>query len=384
MVIRDQIHGDITLSSVEQKLIETPIFERLRNIKQLAFAEYEYPGANHTRYQHSIGACQCVTDMYNAVCTNSPDFYQEGDLSLLRMIALVHDLGHAPFSHASEELSNITHEERLEGILLKLKDYIKLDINNFGIPDYQLVYQVYLGVGVVYAQHPHLITLHDFMDGIIDADKLDYLERDALNCGVKYGLFDRQGLINNLCIMRNQMGFETIGIKQQGIQALESFVLARYYMFSQIYIHPEERLLRILAVKDVRNALPNGVYPDDINKYLKYDDDSFKKKISCIKHRHDYKLLYDGRPNTKMRGILLRSFGEHLIIDTPQKTIFRTSDESPTVMCLTITGKSVPCEELSPVLDNIKFASIQKMRIYALNSNEATVNRITEVIKRNE
>ena len=116
MIKRDQIHGDVEFSDAEMKLINSRSFERLRYIKQLGFAEFEFPGATHTRYQHSLGVCKCVTDMYNAVIKNCPEFYRPGDLELLRMMALVHDLGHSPFSHASEELSPITHEERLYDI----------------------------------------------------------------------------------------------------------------------------------------------------------------------------------------------------------------------------------------------------------------------------
>ena len=117
MIQRDQIHGDIEFTDAEARLINTKSFQRLRYIKQLAFADYVFPGASHNRFQHSLGVCQCVTDMYNAIIKNNPDFYRENDLELLRMIALVHDLGHSPFSHASEELSDIAHEERLEDIL---------------------------------------------------------------------------------------------------------------------------------------------------------------------------------------------------------------------------------------------------------------------------
>ena len=198
--VRDQIHGDIEFTVAEMKLISSRSFERLRYIKQLAFADYEYPCAVHTRYQHSLGVCQCVTDMYNAVIKNCPEFYREGDLELLRMMALVHDLGHSPFSHGSEEFSDISHEERLTDILKYEKKNIILT-HNYDIESWDLVNQVYMGEGLTYMQDRHLIALHSFMDGFVDADKIDYLERDAINCGVSYGRFDREALINNLTIV---------------------------------------------------------------------------------------------------------------------------------------------------------------------------------------
>lgn len=373
MKIRDEIHGDIELSQLEQELVETPIFERLRNIKQLAFAEYEYPGANHTRYQHSIGVCQCITDIYKAVCSNSPEFYRAGDLELLRYIGLTHDLGHAPFSHAGEDLSEITHEERLKDILKLLSKYIVLEHNHYGIPDWELVYQVYNGTGSVYLSDRHLITLHDFMDGIVDADKLDYLERDALNCGVKYGLFDRQGLVNNLCIVRNELGMETLGILQEGIQALEGFILARYYMFNQVYMHPAERILRKMATLEVKSMLPQGKYPLDINKFLKYDDTKFMGKLKCLRERHAFQLVYDGTFNSRLINVLKNRLGSKIVIDAPQKTIYRTSDDSPTIMVKTLIGRVIPCEALSPILKNIASASIHKLRVY-VNTQDANID----------
>lgn len=362
-MIRDQIHGEIEFSSAEMKLINSKSFERLRYIKQLGFAETVYPGASHNRYQHSLGVCQCVTEMYNAVIKNNPEFYREGDLELLRMIALVHDLGHSPFSHASEVLSDITHEERLTEILRYEKNNIIL-AHNYDIESWDLVNQVYNGEGLVYIQDSHLITLHSFMDGFIDADKLDYLERDTINCGVGYGRFDRQALINNLCIIKDKRGMEVLAIKDKGVQALESFILARYYMFSQVYMHPTERIYRYMFCEEMQRLLPDGKYPSDTKKFLALDDSKYARKFKFLQD-NPYELIYDMEYDDKVKKRVERKIGSLVMFDAPRKSIFRKDTDDTTVLVVnSITDSVIPCSDASPILRGIEFANVHKLRIY--------------------
>jgi hypothetical protein len=361
---RDQIHGDIEFSDAEMKLINSRSFDRLRYIKQLGFAEYEFSSATHTRYQHSLGACKCVTDMYNAVVKNCPEFYREGDLELLRMIALVHDLGHSPFSHASEELSNISHEERLYDILQYEKKNIIL-AHNYDIEAWDLIYQVYMGEGLVYLSDTHLISLHSFMDGFIDADKIDYLERDAINCGVSYGRFDRDALINNLTMIKGENGVYNLALKQSGIQALEGFILARYYMFSQVYLHPEERILRFQYCSAMKGLLPNGKYPDDVKKFLQLDDTKYVRKLKFLQE-NKYKLVFDGEFDAELKHKIDKKLGNYLLCDTPRKNIFRRDTDDSTIMIVDENiNRIIPCSEASPILKNIEYTCVHKLRYYA-------------------
>lgn len=364
MILRDQIYGDITFSDSEARIVNSRSFNRLRYIKQLGFVEFDYPCATHTRYQHSIGVCENVTRMYNSVCRAYPEFYRETDLPLLRAMALCHDLGHAPFSHASEELSHISHEERLEEIL----EYEKKNIifpSDYDIPAWELVYQVYVGEGLTYLSDSHLVALHGFLDGFIDADKIDYLERDARNCGVFYGNFDRDALINNLTLTKNKIGVEEIAIKQAGVQALESFLLARYYMFSQIYMSPKERLFRVLYCNEMKELLPDGMFPRDVRKFLQLDDTKYIRRLKCI-NTMPYGLVYDGEFNLNIKNLLDRKLKGYLMCDTPRKTIFRRDTDDSTVMVVDdILGRVIPCSEASPILRNIEYTNIHKLRYYA-------------------
>ena len=369
MIIRDAIHGDMEFSQAEMRIIESTPFRRMRYIKQLAFAEYVYPCATHNRYQHSLGVAQCITDMYNAICKNSPSFYREGDLELLRAMALVHDLGHPPFSHASEDLSTIEHEERLTGILESMKNEIIIP-NNYGIESWRLVNEVYQGFGNVYMGDRHLIALHSLMDGFIDADKLDYLERDALYCGVKYGNFDRQDLINNLVMVN-----DNLIILPEGINALESFILARYYMFSKVYMHPDERIMRIRYCKEMKKLLKEGVYPESTKKFLALDDTNYIHKLKCIKD-NPYSLVFNDNFDGELKNNIDRLLSDYLICDCPRKGLFRQSKDDQTVLVyIKDSDELVPCTDFSPLLKSMEFQYIHKLRYYAPKDIETEIKQ---------
>lgn len=358
MLVRDAIHGDIEFSPAEERLINSKPFFRMKNIKQLGFVDSIYPCATHTRYQHSLGVAKCITDMYNAICKNNPSFYRDGDVELLRLMALVHDLGHAPFSHASEELSTIEHEERLTEILKSIKNDIILPFD-YDIPAWQLVNEVYQGIGLTYLGDSHLIALHSLLDGFIDADKLDYLQRDAYFCGVQYGKFDRDDLINNLTIVDGN-----IAILPDGINALESFVLARYYMFNKVYYHPEERIMRKMYCEEMKTLLKEGVYPEDTKKFLALDDSKYIGKLKFIKN-NPFKLLYDGNFNLEFKQYMERFLGKYLVCDSPHKSLFRTDEDSQVIYVKDEKINSVyPCTDASTLLKSIEYSSIHRLRYY--------------------
>ena len=377
LVIRDNIHGDIEFSTPEANIINSSIFQRLRNIKQLSFADFIFPGATHTRLAHSLGVVQCVTDMYKAVCTNSPSFYRDGDLELLRMMALIHDLCHAPFSHASEDLSTIEHEERLTEALELLANLIVIP-NNYDCKAWELVDQVYQGYGNIYLRDPHLMALHDFMDNFVDADKLDYLERDALHCGVRYGNFDRQGLVSSLTMLDNK-----IAITTKGVSALESFVLARYYMFKEVYFHPDERMMRMLYCNEMKYLLKDGIFPENIKKFLALDDTKFINKLKCTKTK-PFRMVLDVNFDIELKDLLDRLLSDYLICDCPRRSLFRTNEEDDTVLVLDeTTGSIQPCTEVSPVLRGVEFESIHKLRYYTtVEKYDVVKEEVRKVVSR--
>lgn len=362
--IRDPVYGIMSFSDSEAKLITSKSFDRLRRIKQLSFSEYVYPSATHNRFTHSLGVCHTITEMYNRINKSNPAFFKDGDLELLRMMALSHDMGHSPFSHASEVLSPITHEERLEDILRVEKANVILP-NSYGVDGYDLINQVYNGDGLVYISDKRLITLHDFMDGFIDADKIDYLLRDARNCGVMYGNFDRYGLINYLTLYEDKDGIYRLAVEEDGLQALESFILARYYMFSQVYFHPIRRLYDKLFIQSMQSILPNGVYPDDTKKFMQWDDSRVISKLKFVNNM-PYELVYDSNFNADVKKVIDQRLGQYLICDTPRKSLFRKdTDDLMIYVKENVRGDFIPCTQVSAILRGIQYECIHKLRYYA-------------------
>lgn len=378
MVIRDTVHGNIELSDNEVKLVSHPYFERLRYIKQLSFSEYDFPCATHNRYTHSLGVCQCVTDMYKSVCKNMPTFYREGDLELLRMMALVHDLCHSPFSHASEDLSPLSHEERLTEALSEMNSCIDIP-NWYNIPNWELVDQVYQGYGGIFMRDKHLITLHNFMDGIVDADKLDYLERDAFFCGVKYGHFDRLDLVNNLTIINDDLG-----ILSDGLASLENFILARYYMFSEVYFHPVERIRRFCYCNEMKKLLKDGIFPEDIKKYMQLDDTKYIHRLKFLKGSGtSYELVFDTNFNPSLKELIDRYVSSDVVCDTPSRSIFRSNEGDTNIMVYDKDmGIAMESTKLSPILGGIEYTYIHKLRYYAHRDIANSVKeKIGKVVK---
>lgn len=298
---RDPIHGFIEVSDLENKIISSPPFQRLRNIKQLAMTYLVFYGAEHTRFGHSLGVMHLVTKAFRSAVKKGtyfiPDEKIEWYVQILRLIALTHDLGHAPFSHASESVfpDGIEHEDFTEKIIKETEiagfineigqEYVKKYGEAYNItPD--LLCRIYLGKEP--GEKYEFTFLKSFMDSELDCDKMDYLLRDATYCGVNYGKYDVERLIESLTIFV-QDDSPRLAIEDGGIQAFEEFVLARYFMFIQVYFHRTRRYFDIMLQSALREVLPDGRYPNTAAEYLKWDDtrviqllqENTEKSVAC-------------------------------------------------------------------------------------------------------
>ena len=291
-IIRDPIHGFIKLSDVERDLINSAPFQRLRRIKQLAMTDYVYPGAEHTRFGHSLGVMQFASDIFDTLRSKDESVLMKAldarsdDLNVyrqrLRLAALLHDVGHAPFSHASEEIlpTGITHElQTLEIIRSKyVADIIDACSATTGVKAEQ----------VAKFFEPRTIDrkvlfLKPIIDGELDADKMDYLIRDSIFTGVHYGKFDHERLVASLCVIENseQQGGMILGIEEGGVHALEALVLARYFMFTQVYFHRARRAYDMHLIGLLKDM---GIkYPAEVEKYLEWDD----RKVIDLASQHN-------------------------------------------------------------------------------------------------
>ena len=296
--IRDVIYGFVKFDEQERDIINHPAFQRMRRIRQLSLTDMVYPGANHTRFEHSIGVMQMATDMYDCITEKSEQLLKEllsfDDAGIkrwrkvIRLAALLHDVGHPPFSHAGEDLMPLrskgdgyrySHEEySIEIIKAKFKEIIEdHPVNrNYGIKVEDVT--ALLGDTAVKTTSFALLW-KSLISGQLDADRADYLLRDSLHAGVNYGIYDRDRLIHCMVLGKTETDSPIIAIQDGGWHIAESLVLARYQMFSQVYFHKTRRIYDhhiYLASKEVlkNTGRKSGCYPspNKLDSYLKYDD----------------------------------------------------------------------------------------------------------------
>ncbi len=266
--IFDPIHRFIELDAGEVALLEAPAVQRLRRLRQLGLAYLAFPSAEHSRFTHALGALAIGTRALDAVRANSPDaFASDADFAeqrrLLRASLLLHDLGHGPFSHACESVLGVRHEARTERILAL--DEIARPLAAIGV-DAAEVLALITGTST---RHP---ILRELVSGPnLDADRMDYLLRDAYFTGVVNGRYDVEQLIASLRAFPVDGHWE-LGVDGRGVVALESFVLARYWMFATIYFHHTTRAFERVLREGLREVWPDPRALDDVATFLAWDD----------------------------------------------------------------------------------------------------------------
>lgn len=269
--IRDSLHGNLQLNEFEVKLIDTPQIQRLRRIKQLGFTYLVYPGANHTRFEHSIGTMYLASQL-----TNNLDLSND-QKEMLRICALLHDAGHGPFSHVSESVLEKSHEE-LTSKLIK-ESYLS-DILEEKCDPKEII-KLISGEG----------RLGQIISGDLDVDRMDYLLRDSYYTGVAYGVIDVERLIYNMKLEDNLI------LKSKGVQAAESMLLARYFMYPSVYQHHTTRIINSMFRRCLNHLFKEG-HINHENIYI-YDDLDIiikaryqKGFIGDMMHRLDNRKLF--------------------------------------------------------------------------------------------
>jgi len=243
---RDPIHGFIYADPLERALIDSRPLQRLRSIRQLGFAYLVFPGAEHSRFGHALGAMELAGRVYDAVALRSDGILDTDRSSLSRRLvraaALMHDIGHAPFSHSAEELfeGGINHEQMTRLLL--------------GMEEIEAIFERW-GDGLEPEAVIRLIAapqsaterlLSQIVSGELDVDKMDYLLRDSLFCGVQYGSYDLARLLDTILPLEDpETAAWGLGVFEGGVHALEALVMARYYMFTQVYFNPIGKALEL-------------------------------------------------------------------------------------------------------------------------------------------
>jgi hypothetical protein len=241
--IYDAVHGFIRFNGIERALIDTPAFQRLHHIHQLGISYLVYPGATHSRFEHSLGTMQVASAIFDHLLNKQmeledPLYWRQ----IVRLAALCHDLGHLPFSHDAEEeiLGKEGHELWTLRLILSahLQSVWELMENVYpGKAIAQDVAHIALGeaklraLGIDAAFTAQKKRLSEIITGdFFGADRIDYLLRDARCTGVSHGVFDYQQLIEMLCILPSG-----IGIEGGGIESCEALLLSRHFMYKRVY-----------------------------------------------------------------------------------------------------------------------------------------------------
>ena len=291
--VRDPVHQFVRFDDRERRVIDSPPVQRLRHIHQLATTYLVYPGATHRRFEHSLGVMELAGRVFDVI-TNPENVHSKIAKAIpeiagtdwlpywrqiLRMAALCHDLGHIPFSHAAEHelLPGGWNHEQLSVELIRSERMS--DAWGQAVPalDPVLIAKIAVGQkklpGVEFSPWESILSEIVVSDAF-GVDRMDYLLRDSLHCGVAYGRFDHYRLIDTLRILPREEGSEepTLGIEEGGLQSAESLLLARYFMFSQVYFHRVRRAYDVHLKDFLTRWLPGGSYDVSVEAHLSMTD----------------------------------------------------------------------------------------------------------------
>jgi hypothetical protein len=271
--IRDPVHGYVKLTEVERDLVDTPFVQRLRRVHQLAGSYLVYPGAVHTRFEHVVGAMHLAGKIAEALAPSAgigPDQVQE-----VRIAALLHDVGHGPFSHMYEEVlaekTKLTHEDISQRIVLETSVRDVLERNGFSAKKMSK-----FAVGKQGGLPPFM---NEAIAGGLSADIMDYLLRDSYFTGVEYGKVDVMRVIDSLQVADGHMAVE-----EAALYAFEALLLARYEMFKAVYFHRTVRAAELMLVQSMKlaDAALGLTNLSDLDGYLELTDEIVLQRLATL------------------------------------------------------------------------------------------------------
>ncbi|MCZ7392860.1 MAG: HD domain-containing protein [Candidatus Methanoperedens sp.] len=358
-VIRDPIHDYIELDELALALLETPQVQRLRRIRQLGFSNLVYPGANHTRFEHSLGVYHLAKHMVKQV-----DELQKEELLAA---ALLHDIGHGPFSHATEGIvKQYSRKNHVDVEELLRKGEISEKLSDFSISPTAVASHI---KGETYPGQ--------IINSEIDVDRMDYLVRDAHYTGVAFGLIDHVRLIHELKFNENKLV-----LNPGGLQAAESLLVSRFLMHPTVYFHHVSRIAESMCQHAAGYMIENGLSP---KKLRRMDDVEFMNTMKAaegyaseiakrLDERRLFKrALYTGfdslgmdviKPRYNIKRIeneIAESAGveaEYVLVDIPEKPeIVEMKAE------VLVNGKMIPIDKASSLVSALGKAQLDNWRL---------------------
>jgi len=372
--IRDSLYGNIKVEGIFLDLIETPELQRLHGIKQLGFTYLVYPGANHTRLEHSLGVCYVAKKICDSLQIEN---------DAISVAALLHDVGHGPFSHTLEYLmhkrTGKDHVEITKEIIegkRKLEDFeydftIKEILANYGVDAREIIDILSGNKGY----------LSEIIHGSLDADQIDYLIRDAYYTGVAYGIIDSDRIIQTMKIWNDSIVFE-----RKGVSALESMLVARALMYSSVYLHKTVRIAELMLIKAVEKSPPfdfsqltdyelleklkeMGAYQQDIVTRLKYRrlfKKAFAKEWEDLNQK-EKEMLAEIENVEELENEIAERVGledGYIIIDIPGKDIMLSEPRIRKVDIKILDGEKIkPLSYYTPLANALQMRGITEWAI---------------------
>ncbi len=426
-IIHDAIHGSIKFEGVTLRLLETPEMQRLSGIKQLGLGYLVFPGANHTRLEHSIGVGYVAGRMGEVLGL------PKEEIALLRAAGMLHDLGHSPFSHTLEyllyEKTKLDHMEittkiiegkidLLEGLDIEDRERIHEILGDYGL-DTKQIGKMILGqteeinldsfngnASFFGGEKNYLVNM---ISGSLDADQIDYLLRDAHYTGVAHGAIDFPRILHTLKIKNGELM-----IDKKGVPALEGMLVARALMYSAVYFHKTNRIGELMLSRAVEEIemdnwieiyryndselisllLSQGGYPREIALRIKYRKLFKKVMVRTFEeleevYGEDYKdillNLCELKTRRKVEKEIAESAGvdeKYVLIDIPSRNVILSEPRLTKTNVKVVEGDHVyPLSKFSPLARALQTRKVQDWAIMVVSPKEY-VERVKKVAER--
>jgi hypothetical protein len=350
MIIKDEIHGTVEFDELEEKVIDSEDFQRLRRIKQMSVTNLVYPGANHTRFEHSIG-----TAHLSALIARKLGL-EEDIVSKVKLYGLLHDIGHTAFSHEGEDIvkkyvgdhEHLGKKKLEQGPIADIlsENYRPGEIAGIGNSPYGSIISSDLG-----------------------SDRMDYLKRDALNTGVAYGIIDIDRIVHTLTMQGE------LCIAKGGLEAAEYLLVARFMMFSTVYMHHTVRIATAMLYRAMEGAIEDGTVPPEGFAHMD-DEQAMAKLLSSEKGGKYVKALqkrrllkeigsypreeFDEPAARRLEKELGQRLGSDIIVDYPHQFF------KPVGLKVVTDEGLTPIITMSKLIASLEKAEKERMRILVL------------------
>jgi len=337
--IIDPIHDFVRVYDNELKIIDTPIFQRLRRIRQLSGAHLIYPGAQHTRFEHSLGVMHIASMAGQALAEKGVVSFD--DIQNLRLAGLLHDIGHGPFSHLFEEIfeekRKISHEDLGRDIILKTEIGDIISKNGF---DKKLITKLAFG-------DSKLQFMNEIISGALSADIMDYLLRDGYFTGAEHAKIDHHRLTHSLDVYKNKLALD-----KSSLVNFETMMISRFQMFKAVYFHKTVRAGEVMLLEAIDLAEGElGLSSMNLDEYLKLSDDVILAKLLNLPEH-----------NSKLKA------SKKIATNYLNRNLFKSVFES------TLTGKAITKNRMHELREEIsKKSKIDINEIFVDSSNTPSI-----------